>query len=57
VAGIERALRQPSELAVERRRVSREVVGEVDGRAAARVVDAIVDVVGPDVRAATSLSP
>jgi len=42
VAGIERALAHPEELAEERRRVAREVVGEVDGRAAERVVDAIV---------------
>lgn len=44
VAGIERALARPGELAEERRRVVREVVGEVDGRAAERVVDAIVRV-------------
>jgi len=43
--GIERALAQPQELAGERRRVAREVVGEVDGRAAERVVDSIVEVV------------
>ena len=36
--------RDPDELAAERARVAREVVGEVDGRAAERVVDAIVDV-------------
>jgi hypothetical protein len=42
VAGIERALARPDELAEERRRVARQVVGEVDGRASARVVDAIV---------------
>lgn len=41
-AGIERALTQPEELASERARVAREVVGEVDGRAAERVVDAVV---------------
>lgn len=45
VAGIERALASPSELADERRRVVLEVVGEVDGRAAERVVDAIAEVV------------
>ncbi len=45
VAGIERALASPDELADERRRVARAVVGEVDGRAAERVVDAIVEVV------------
>ena len=43
VSGIERALAQPEELAEERRRVALEVVGEVDGRAAERVVDAIGD--------------
>ena len=42
VAGIERALERPEELATERARVAREVVGEVDGRAAERVVDAIM---------------
>ena len=42
VAGIERALSRPHELAEERRRVAQEVVGEVDGRAAERVVDAIL---------------
>lgn len=42
VAGIERALAYASELAAERTRVAREVVGEVDGRAAERVVDAVV---------------
>lgn len=41
-AGIERALAFPDELAEERRRVARQVVGEVDGRAAARVVEAIL---------------
>jgi CDP-glycerol glycerophosphotransferase (TagB/SpsB family) len=41
-AGIERALRDPGELAAERARVARRVVGEVDGRAAERVVEAIV---------------
>jgi hypothetical protein len=40
--GIERALAQPEELAAERRRVARDVVGVVDGRAAERVVDAIL---------------
>ena len=40
-AGIERALAQPGELAQERDRVAREVVGEVDGRAGERVVEAI----------------
>jgi hypothetical protein len=46
VAGIECSLAEPAELAPERQRVAREVVGEVDGRAAARVVDAIVEIVG-----------
>jgi CDP-glycerol glycerophosphotransferase (TagB/SpsB family) len=45
VAGIESALARPHELAAERRRVAREVVGEVDGQAAERVVDAILDTV------------
>ena len=43
VAGIGRSLRQPDELADERRHVAREVMGAVDGRAADRVVDAIVE--------------
>lgn len=42
VAGIERALEHPSELAAERARVAREVVGDVDGRAAERVAEAIL---------------
>jgi hypothetical protein len=42
VAGIERALERPGELAEERHRATEQVVGEVDGRAAERVVDAIV---------------
>ena len=46
VQGIERALENPAELAAERRRVAHEVVGDVDGRATERVVDAIVDRVG-----------
>lgn len=45
-SGIERGLANPEELAGERRRVAMEVVGEVDGRAAERVVDAIVEGVG-----------
>jgi hypothetical protein len=45
VTGIERALADPGELEAERRRVTREVVGEMDGRAAERVVDAISAVV------------
>ena len=46
VAGLDRALADPGELAVARRRVVRDVVGEVDGRAAQRAVDALVEVVG-----------
>lgn len=42
VAGIERALSHPEELAPERARAAREVVGEVDGRAGERVADALV---------------
>jgi hypothetical protein len=45
VDGIERALAHPDELAEERRRVARSVVGEVDGRAGIRVVEAIVTAV------------
>ncbi|MBA2642263.1 MAG: CDP-glycerol glycerophosphotransferase family protein [Actinobacteria bacterium] len=45
VQGIERALANPAELAEERCRVSLEVVGDADGRAAERVVDAILAVV------------
>jgi CDP-glycerol glycerophosphotransferase (TagB/SpsB family) len=41
VDGIGRALAHPDELAEERRRVARTVVGEVDGLAGSRVVDAI----------------
>jgi hypothetical protein len=39
-------LAHPDELAAERRRVAREVVGEVDGHAADRVVEAIVGALG-----------
>ncbi|HUF01271.1 MAG TPA: CDP-glycerol glycerophosphotransferase family protein [Gaiellaceae bacterium] len=46
VAGLERALAEPGELADARSRVVRDVVGEADGRAAQRVVDAIAEVVG-----------
>jgi len=46
VAGIERALERPGELSVERRRAVEQVVGVVDGNAATRVVDAIVEVLG-----------
>jgi hypothetical protein len=42
VDGIERALAHPQELGAERTRVARDVVGEVDGRAAERVADAFV---------------
>jgi CDP-glycerol:poly(glycerophosphate) glycerophosphotransferase len=42
VTGIERALSQPAELAPERARVAREVVGVVDGRAGERVVAAML---------------
>jgi hypothetical protein len=49
-AGIERALAQPDELAAERARVVRIVLGGVDGRAAERVAGAIVD--GVDAAAA-----
>jgi hypothetical protein len=49
VAGLDRALSEPGELAHARRRVVRDVVGEVDGRAAERVVDAIAEVVGSTV--------
>ena len=45
VAGIERGLAEPDELAPERAQAAREVVGEVDGRAAERVVDAVVSAV------------
>jgi len=43
VAGIERGLAQPAELGQERVSAAREVVGEVDGHAAERVVRAVVD--------------
>jgi hypothetical protein len=43
-AGIERALAHPDELAAERARVVRLVMGEVDGRAGERVADAIATV-------------
>ncbi|MGH3136164.1 MAG: hypothetical protein ACRDPV_06700 [Gaiellaceae bacterium] len=45
VSGIERALAHPGELADERARVALEVVGEVDGLAGARVVNAINELV------------
>jgi CDP-Glycerol:Poly(glycerophosphate) glycerophosphotransferase len=40
IEGIERALAHPRELEAERARVAREVVGEVDGKAAERVAEA-----------------
>jgi UDP-N-acetylglucosamine:LPS N-acetylglucosamine transferase len=45
VGGIERALANPHELDDQRRRAVEDVVGEVDGRAGERVVDAILEVV------------
>jgi CDP-Glycerol:Poly(glycerophosphate) glycerophosphotransferase len=42
VSGIERALARPEELRERRRAVVADVVGKVDGRAAERVVDALV---------------
>jgi CDP-glycerol glycerophosphotransferase (TagB/SpsB family) len=45
VSAVERALRSPAELGAERRRVASEVVGEIDGRAAERIVAAIREVV------------
>ncbi len=44
--GIERSLAHPEELAEERRRVVDELVGNVDGHAAERVVDAILQGIG-----------
>jgi hypothetical protein len=46
LAGIDRALSRPGELAAERARIAREVVGEVDGKAGERVVEAIVSKLG-----------
>jgi UDP-N-acetylglucosamine:LPS N-acetylglucosamine transferase len=46
VAGVERALAHPGELAAERRRAVERVVGSVDGHAAERVVDAAVEALG-----------
>jgi CDP-glycerol glycerophosphotransferase (TagB/SpsB family) len=46
IDGIEHALARPEELAVERERVAREVVGEIDGRAAERVAEAITTAMG-----------
>jgi hypothetical protein len=42
VGGIERALEQPGELAEQREQIARQMVGEVDGKAGERVVEAIV---------------
>lgn len=44
VAGIERSLGHPGELAAKRRRAVEQVVGTVDGRAAERVVDAAAEI-------------
>ena len=43
VTSIDRALAKPEELALERARAAREVVGDVDGHAAQRVVAAVVE--------------
>ena len=43
VSGIERSLAAPGELRDARSRVVAEIVGEVDGHAAERVVDAIIE--------------
>jgi UDP-N-acetylglucosamine 2-epimerase len=51
VSRLERALWNPTELADERRRVANDVVGEVDGRASARVVSAIRNALASRVRA------
>jgi hypothetical protein len=45
VTGLERALERPDELAAERARVVRLVLGEIDGRAAERVAEAIATAV------------
>jgi CDP-glycerol glycerophosphotransferase (TagB/SpsB family) len=45
VSGIQRCLEAPGELAEERRRVVQAVVGDVDGRASERVVEAITDAI------------
>jgi hypothetical protein len=42
VDGIERAISRPDELAAERARVTRAVLGEVDGHAADRVAEAVI---------------
>ena len=46
IAGVERALADPGELAERRRQVVAEVVGDVDGRAGERVVDAALEALG-----------
>jgi len=46
VAGIERCLAAPRELAAERRAVAATVVGPVDGHSADRVVEAVLDGIG-----------
>ena len=46
VAGIERALAASDELSAERAQAVRRVVGAVDGHAAERVVDAVLEVLG-----------
>jgi hypothetical protein len=48
VSGIQRSLSHPAELADERKLIVREVLGDVDGGAADRVVDAIVETVSPN---------
>jgi UDP-N-acetylglucosamine:LPS N-acetylglucosamine transferase len=48
VSGLERSLSHPEERAAERRRIAREVLGQVDGHSADRVVEAIVEIVSPD---------
>jgi len=45
VAGIERSLAQPAELAAARRRAVADIAGVVDGRAAERVVAAVLEAV------------
>ncbi len=45
VLAIDRTLSSPAELRAERRRIVHKVVGEIDGRAAQRVVSAIVETV------------
>ena len=45
VDGIERALANPTELAGERARVTRAVLGDVDGHAADRVAEAVLSAV------------